>query len=97
MNYWWTIRDAPKPPDKVNGYYGQGFDMTVNNPGRPYDEMGIIKDTENVRAVEEIYKVDLVGYSAWWDDNFRAKVWDSKINQWRGVYPLREDDFQKKR
>jgi hypothetical protein len=28
MNYWWTIRDAPKSPDKVNGYYGQGFDMT---------------------------------------------------------------------
>ena len=68
--------------------------MTYKNPGMAHDVMGIVQDTENVRRIEQRYGCNLVDYSAYWTDNYRAYVWDKSIGQWRGVYPLQKDDLQ---
>jgi len=56
--------------------------------------MGIVKDTDHVREIEQRYKMPLVGYTASWDSRFRTQVLDNAINQWRGVYPLTAEDLQ---
>ena len=62
--------------------------------GKGFSEMGIVNDTDSTRRAELRYKVDLVGYTACWDEYLRTRVWDSKIGMWRGPYLLNDGDLQ---
>ena len=56
--------------------------------GIVFEAMGIVNDTDSTRRAELRYKVDLVGYTACWDEYLRTRVWDGKIGMWRGPYLL---------
>ena len=62
--------------------------------GIVFEAMGIVNDTDSTRRAELRYKVDLVGYTACWDEYLRTRVWDSKIGMWRGPYLLNDGDLE---
>ena len=61
-------------------------------PVKTFETMGLIMDTPNVRKIEQRYHCELVAYEACWDEDFRTYVFDGQY--WRGVYPLKQEDFQ---
>lgn len=70
----------------------QEFESDYRPAPIPGDVMGHVKDTENVRHLEEVYRQPLVGYSAKWTDSYRVQIWNN--NRWQGVYPMTADDVQ---
>jgi len=66
----------------------------IPRPAAVTGEMGLVKDTNSVKRAEIRYGVELVGYTARWNNKFRVYVKDVKLGVWHGPYPLNEDDLQ---
>lgn len=59
--------------------------------------IGHVLETDAARKIEEQYKQEIVGYTARWkivNGYYRVEVWDARMGQWRGTYPLSRDDLE---